>query len=450
MKTTVKKSKTAHTKRLRPAALFAAACILLLLGAGVVSAAEPGKSRHITNNPRPEELSIIDAYIEKAMENNPELHSLEGDYQASRSMIPQAGALPDPEVNIAYYINPEDPETFLGRFSVSAMQMFPWYNTRQTRQDEQSALADGQLYALEDRQAKIAADIQRIWFDYTALILSVEIIREHQELVSDLESIVSVRYETARAGTADLLRIQMEDQRLQTRILHFEDRKNTYKARFNELVNRDASAEIKVPDHLFERKPAFPKEEIAFRIREDNPGLDALDAREKAAAHRTELARLEGRPDIGVGLEVMGRDFTSMSMMPDPKEGYVGMVSIRIPLYRSRYDAKIRQSLEEKRSAMHQKKELANRLLRQMEEAFVDWRESERNRKLLDEELIPRARQAIDVLQEEYGAGNVRFDELLQVQRELLDLEIERINALAMQNKAVVQIEYLYSATPGR
>ncbi len=388
----------------------------------------------------------MDQYLRMAAENNPELNSIASALEARREMIPQAGALPDPEINIGYFINPDDPDTVLGRFSVSAMQMFPWYGTRQTRQAEQRAMAEEQRYALKNRRNMILADIQTTWFDYAALELTIGIVREYRELVSDLASIVQIRYETARAGTADLLRIQMEDQRLKTRIENLEDEKHAVRAGFNELTNRPPNSEIITPEALLPRHPAFPDHEIAALVKRENPERHMLEAREKAAGHRAALARLEGRPDIGIGLEVMGRDFTSMAMMPDVNEGYVGMLSVKVPLYRSRYDAKIRQALLEAQAVRHSQTQLENRLARQTEEALVRWRKTEREIRLIDDALIPRARQVLDVLKEEYAAGNVAFDEVLQVQRELLELSIERVNALAAQNKAVVQIEYLYAA----
>jgi outer membrane protein, heavy metal efflux system len=69
-------------------------------------------------------------------------------------------------------------------------------------------------------------------------------------LIRDLEKLVEARYETGRAGQADILRIQMEEQRLKTRIADMEDRINPLKANFNELLNRDAAADIETTDRI--------------------------------------------------------------------------------------------------------------------------------------------------------------------------------------------------------
>jgi outer membrane protein, heavy metal efflux system len=79
----------------------------------------------------------------------------------------------------------------------------------------------------------------------------------------------------------------------------------------------------------------------------------------------------------------------------------------------------------------------------ELESVMEEVRSSERSVILLDEELVPRAEQALRILSEEYSTGTARFDELLQIQRELLELEFERIEAIVKQNRAVAKIESL-------
>jgi hypothetical protein len=46
------------------------------------------------------------------------------------------------------------------------------------------------------------------------------------------------------------------------------------------------------------------------------------------------------------------------------------------------------------------------------------------------------------------ATGNARFDELLQIQRELLELKFERIEAITKQNRAAAKIESLIGENP--
>lgn len=383
----------------------------------------------------------LEEYLRIASEENPELRALWHRYRSEQEKIPQVGALPDPEVTIGFDFNPMMSETVPGRFSISAMQMFPWFGTLESRREMQRAASEADLQSLNSRQLELFRDIQYAWFDLTELQRQIEIAEYTIGLVRDLETLVEIRYETAKTAQADLLRIQMEEQRLQTRISDLEDKRNPVKARFNALLNRAPDAEVQTDDEIASRTLPHTEEALKDRLIAQNPQFDQLDARERMLREQQNQARLDGRPSFGLGLEVMGRDFGPMSMSPDMNEGFVGMATIRVPIYRSRYSAQYRQASEQLRGLDYERVQTENTLLTGLEEALEQFRDSERSLKLLEEELIPRAEQAYEILGDEYAAGNVRFDDVLQMQRELLDLELERIETLVRQNKAVVSVE---------
>ncbi|MCC5941146.1 MAG: TolC family protein [Balneolaceae bacterium] len=390
-----------------------------------------------------ETYSQLEEYIQIALEQNPELQSMRAMVEADRERVREVGVLMDPEITVAYDFNPMMYDSQLGRFSVSAMQMFPWFGTLGARRDLQRSAADANQAEVSVRQLEILRDVKLTWFDIAEIREQIRITEETLELVRDLEKLVEARYETGRAGQADILRIQMEEERLKTRIADLEDRINPLAARFNELLNREPSEKVETAEELRYAAMAWSDEEARERIRRQNPIFDGIDAERSAAEKERRIAQLDGRPGFGIGVEVMGRDFGPMSMFPDARESIVGMATVRVPLFRSRYNSQRRQVDHRIRSLDLREHQTENRLMAQLEEYLEEVRRSERTTTLLSEELVPRAQQALTILSEEYSVGNARFDELLQIQRELLDLEFERIEAVVRQNQAVVKIESL-------
>ncbi len=388
----------------------------------------------------------LDRYLRMAIEQNPELRAIWHEYRSDLEEIPQVGTLPDPEVRLGYDFNPMDAGTILGRFSVSAMQMFPWFGTLSSRRSMQQASADVRLRQLNSRQLTLFRDIKTVWMDLSEIDHQITIAGETLELVRNLEALVEARYETARAGQADLLRIQMEEERIKTKIANLEDHKKPLTARFNELLNRESDAEVQLSDDIWPRVLPAEVPALQTRIQKNHPAFGELDARDRMLREQERQAKLSGRPDFGLGLEVMGRDFGPISMNPDMNEGVVGMATVRVPLYRSRYQARRREAVEQQRSLMQRRDQTENRLMTELEEILEFWRETDRSLKLLDEELLPRALQALEVLHDEYAAGNVRFDEVLQMQRELLNLQLEQLTVLVRQNKALIRLESLIEA----
>ncbi|WP_158278700.1 TolC family protein [Rhodohalobacter mucosus] len=385
----------------------------------------------------------LEEYLRIAVDQNPELRSLRYLYEAEREKARETGILPDPELNIRYDFNPMMPESQLGRFSLSAMQMFPWIGTLDARKQAQIHTAEVQRSLIDSRQLEILRDIRITWLDIAEVTQHMRIADQTLQLVGDLEQLVEIRYETARTSQADILRIQMEKQRIQNRIRNLEDRLAPLLASFNELLNRERDEEVNTSEPQQLPGPAYPAEEIAGLARDQNPVFETLRLRESALEQQERAAVLSGRPSVGLGLEVMGRDFGPMSMNPNATESFIGMATIRLPIYRAKTSSQKQQISSMLQSVEMQRQQTENRISSELEQALETLRSSNRSIELLNVELIPRARQVLDILSEEYTAGNTAFDELLQIQRELLDLEFERVEAIVNQNKAMARIERL-------
>lgn len=395
-------------------------------------------SREITEYP------ILMNYIQMAVEMNPELKSMRALVDAESERMREAGLLMDPEINVGYDFNPMMSDSFLGRFSISAMQMFPWFSTLEARRELSRSSVTSSEASLSVRQIEIVRDLQLTWFSIAELQSQIRITEETIGLIRELETVVMSRYESGRSAQGDLLRIEMEEQRMMSRLENLKDQMNPLKARFNGLMNRDLSAEIETSELMPQAIP-FSDDDLRSKILEYHPEFDLIQSERKRATEQIRLAELDGRPGFGLGIEIMGRDFGAMSMFPDARESIVGMATLRVPIYRSRYDSRRQQAVHTLRSLDYRQVQSENRLLTEMEELSETIRSSERTLHLIEQELIPRTRQILSITREDYSAGSLRFDELLQLQRDLLGLELERIETIALQNRSVALLRTLYS-----
>lgn len=404
---------------------------------------EPGTARQ-----RPEELDILERYFRMAAEHNPELasigYSADAQYQRARRM----GVLPDPEVNLGYFpslpqqgVLPDGVGGVAGRFQISAMQMFPWFGTLGTREEVAGQMGDARQHELTSRQLELFQEIQEVWFEYSRIELSIRTVEEMLAIVRDLEELVRTRFETGQTSQADLLRIQMEADRLQTRLENIRDRKEPLREQFMTVLGVDEQVDIEVPARLPERHLGQTRDELMQLALQRNPEFDRIESVRQSYRAEEDLARLEGMPSFGVGVEVMGRDFSTMSMMPDMNETVVGMATVRVPLFRERYRAQREEAQMEIRRTQQQERNMGNRLRSDLESAMNRLRDAQREEELISGNLLSRTEQALEILMEDYSVGRVTFDEVLQVQRELLDLELERLQQLARQNKAMARIE---------
>ena len=72
---------------------------------------------------------VLDRYLVEAAKNNPGLKGKFNEYMAALEKVPQAGALPDPQIAFGYFIQPVETRVGPQQARFFVVQMFPWFGT---------------------------------------------------------------------------------------------------------------------------------------------------------------------------------------------------------------------------------------------------------------------------------------------------------------------------------
>ena len=82
-------------------------------------------------------------------------------------------------------------------------------------------------------------------------------------------------------------------------------------------------------------------------------------------------------------------------------------------------------------------------------EKAYSYREANRNLTVLDSRLLPRARQSLDVTRAAYLSGRLEFLDVIDAERVLLDLQLERVEAQMQREISLAELSLIISgATP--
>lgn len=386
----------------------------------------------------------LEQYLRYAAQHNPGLKAQFYRYRSTLARAPQVGTLPDPEIMFMYFANPRTYTNPLNRLAISATQKFPWFGSLETAEQKAGSLAKSELAALLDLRNELFRDIKKTWF----LIYETEhhllILRQNLQLLNTLETRALTLYETGNIGQVDVIRLQMEIDRLQTRIQQMENKLKPLHVEFNTLLNRDVYTKVRQPSPMDRNTLAVTPDRLMSAIKARNPELTGLDFRLQAADLSVEQARENGLPSFGAGVEVMLPQYMYMPMMPGKRTSVVAKLSVKLPLYRSRYRAERREARLARRSIKEQKNRLLNSLVSKAEKLLQDYRDAQYRINLYEERLIPKTRQALDISIESYSAEAANFEELINLQQQLLDYEMGLNTAIVEQNIAVAAIEALY------
>lgn len=394
------------------------------------------------------EAQTLNEYLQEAAENNPELSAYFHDYLAALQRVPQVGALPDPELSGGFFLRPM--ERFMGneRANFQLMQMFPWFGTLSSQKDEASEMALARYEAFRDVQNNLFYQVKTTWYEMYRLEEEIKVTKENLAILEKYERLALTRFQNAGSasgstGMPDVLRTRMEIKELESSIALLESSRKPLQVTFNTFLNRDINDSIQVAGSL--SVDALDINELALldSITQNNPMLKMLDAEAQAYESQKRMAKLQGRPMLGVGVEYMlMRPRIEGNMSMGGHDMVMPMMSVTLPIYRKKYNAMQKEAEVKQTALQKRRKNVANQLAVEWSTAIRDLEDANRRSRLYQEQG-KLARQTLDLLMTAYSTSGRDFEELLRAQQQMLDYQLQFINAVVDQHTAVARLEML-------
>jgi cobalt-zinc-cadmium efflux system outer membrane protein len=273
------------------------ALLTFLMVAGSAAAQKP---------PETEWRTLLAEAIRRATTQNPRIREAEARAEAARHRVPQATALPDPEVELGLKDVPvRDPSLSRNDFTmemVTGRQRLPGRGKR----GAQLALAQADVAGAAAMRARevveIAADTADAFFHLAETDRGLAILEESRQRLADAAASTEL-YKVGKAGQSDVLQASLEKTSLEEQISSLKAERRAAAARFNALQGLPAGAPVPPIGRTATITPIEPGAEapvladLVRRASERSPAVAVAEAEVHRREQELELARLEGRPD---------------------------------------------------------------------------------------------------------------------------------------------------------
>ncbi|MFP3860722.1 MAG: TolC family protein [Bacteroidales bacterium] len=382
----------------------------------------------------------LETYLQEAGENNPGLQAAFQEYYAALEKIPQAGALPDPQLSFGIFIKPV--ETRLGpqQSKISVSQMFPWFGTLREQENAFAEKAKVKYQYFLSLKNELYKDVKVKYFELYKMSKAVEIITQNLEVLNSLEKITERNYESGKSEMADVLRLKVDIREQENKLEDLKTQLETLKTDFNLLLNREEQQDVFVPNEL--RLDTFNINSMRDSIRA-NPKINAFTHEEKSLQHQYEVAKKKGYPDLSVGLDyVFVGERQDMDVMNSGQNVVMPMVGVSIPINRNKYNSMKKEKQHQLNAVQFNKQERFNRLRAAYKNAEEEYLEGMRNVDLYKKQA-EETRRIFKLLETNYSSDGKDFYELLKTRLMVLEYELKLEQAKAAQNIAVAKLEYL-------
>jgi len=383
----------------------------------------------------------LDDYLQTAAENNPKLKSSYAQFEAAMQQAPQVSSLPDPTLTMSAFGRMI--ETRVGaqeaRFSLS--QMFPWFGTLQAKEDASILMAEAKFQNYLDLRNQLFFEIKSVYAELYAIEETIQLKKENLTILDSYHELSLSRFKSGNAPMVNVIKVDIQREAAITEIELLEKIRKPLETRFNLMLNREPEIAVQIQDTLvFENDEMLVNSKGLF---ENHPSITGLEKQKESYEMQQIVAQKEGLPMLGLGV-----DYSIISKRTDAnpemngQDAIMPMLTVTLPIFRKKYRA-AKKEAEFMASSIEQEQEAQkNELQSAFEMTLYDLKKAEQLIALYQKQLVSSG-QASKLLISGFSNSIMDFEEVLQINQDILMLQTQKVEAIKNGFTALAKLDYL-------
>lgn len=242
---------------------------------------------------------------------------------------------------------------------------------------------------------------------------------------------------------SSILQIQLQIAELENQILDIESQINSEKVKFNTLINRKIHSSITLPDSLEMVDFSLTQSDALSLLSSHNSMLRMAKQQEGAYKEQGKMLKKMSMPMWGIGVQYMINKRENSGMMMsgmDGKNMIMPMVSVTIPIYRSKYNAQQKEAKLKRKATHQQYTQILQDAEAQIYSYYSQLEEVSRRIKLYENKLSI-SEKIYQLSLQQLSSGRVNLESLLQIHQQMLSYQQAKIEQIAQYNTLVSNIE---------
>lgn len=380
----------------------------------------------------PDPVQITAAFLsdlaEEARRNHPALQAANARVDAARAAEQAIPAWDDPTLRLGGMAADSKMRVEEGDLIYGVEQSLPIFGKPRAERRVARAFMDVEAAGSELRFQQLRRDLAIAVLTVALADREVDIGRQDLAWLEALVQQARQRYTTGDATQLDVLRLETELARRQTRLRTAIDMRHQTAVDLNRLLNRPLEAPW--PPLLLPplAGPVPYSEALVEQALQAEPELFVRRQELRQAEASVEAARRQRYPDLSLGVE--GRH---ESRHGDFRQAMV-MLSVTVPLANHRrYGAAIRGEQARTRAVQLDLTDAELELRREIHELVIRIAAARRETLAYENDIVPRSQTAADSARSAWETGRGTLLDLLEARRVLLESRLEQARALTAQ-----------------
>lgn len=383
-------------------------------------------------------------YVDAALSGYPSLASMRQRITMKRNEAIRAGALDDPKGWIAISNVPVRSWSFreedMTGKEIGLSQMIPYPGKR----DHASRIVEKEKeqaeFDLAEMRNMLRADVKMTYAELSTVRAQADVVRRVRALLDQVVQVSTDMLAVGKGRQPDVLRGQVEFQKMREMLLTLENREKVLSIRLNTLAALPPDAPIPALDNLAEIFPGYDVEELRAIYKAERPARQAIQARIGKGNLAVLHAEHEYKPDFEVSTSYMQRD-----PMPDGTKRpdmFSAMVSMTLPIWRKgKIEPGIRAMAAEKEMAIRDQETLDAEAANTIGGSLASLSNFAAVAKLYRTTLIPQAEQSVRSNLEAYQVGKIDFPMYMDSLMAVLNFRKEYLGMVGESHMTKARLE---------
>jgi len=415
--------------------------VLTLLLTGLV--AETGRA---AGSEVDEPQRDLERLIAAALADNPELAALRERINAAEAVVPQAGALQDPQLTVALSNMPVGglsfEKTAMSGIQFMLRQKVPYPGKLSLRELAAEQNVDITEATYHEAENAVVRQVKHAYNNLYYLHRAIEVTQMNKQVTEALAELAEVMYGVGRIPQQHIIKAHVAVARYVDRLVILDEKLDRAEASLNALLNRPPNAPLPAPEvrvHSLDLSAAA----LYAVAQEGRPFIQEMQIRIAQLETLVQLARKDLKPDFNLGFDYRVRANTAM----DPVAGadFWGFsVTATLPwLNRKRHEAAIEEQ-QARLAATHQQYQSAlNKVREALDNALEAIAKSRRQIDLYSQGLIPEAELSFSAARTAYEVGDVDMLTMLDALTTLNNYQQAYYRVVADHENALADLEFV-------
>ena len=379
-----------------------------------------------------------------ALDLDPDIQAFLARADAYEHLAASAVDLPDAQVRVGLMNYPLEHGNFrtegMTHSVVGVRQAIPPRGLRPALYDKNEYLAKEQDYKSVNHALEITHKVRHAWLDAHYHQRRLELIRKSEKLFGDLLHLARTLYSTGDGNQRDILQIELEQFKIEDRILEAEQHRDHAYISLSGYLDRDSF--IKVSTTL-PNWNAVPTLRVLRPALAEHPRMIALSAQADAmqAQRRVEESGLNRKWMVDLSYAYRDGGLLSGASRSDLISA---TVSFSLPIWgKEKFHQKIVQVSKLHNATLLDQQSTLRELETKLEIAHTHWTSVDARVSLYEEQIIPKSEEHVAVTLESYENQANDLSEVVQSHISQIDAELKHLKLTIDRLKAWADIDKL-------